>query len=48
MSKNLLFRYIGVFIGLLSVSIGASFFISANIGSEAITVFMQGIMKTTS
>lgn len=47
MKKNKLIRYIGVLIGLVSVSIGASFFISANIGSEAITVFMQGIMRIT-
>lgn len=47
MNKNKVYRYIGVLIGLTFVSIGASFFITANIGSEAITVFMQGIMLLT-
>jgi uncharacterized membrane protein YczE len=47
MNKNKVFRYIGVLFGLLFLSIGASFFITANIGSEAITVFLQGIMFQT-
>lgn len=47
MSKNKVVRYLGVLFGLVFVSIGASFFITANIGSEAITVFMQGIMLQT-
>jgi uncharacterized membrane protein YczE len=47
MNKNKVFRYLGVLFGLVFVSIGASFFITANIGSEAITVFMQGIMLQT-
>jgi uncharacterized membrane protein YczE len=47
MSKNKVVRYLGVIFGLVFVSIGASFFITANIGSEAITVFMQGIMLQT-
>ncbi len=47
MNKNKVARYLGVLIGLTFVSIGASFFITANIGSEAITVFMQGIMLQT-
>jgi uncharacterized protein len=47
MDKNKVVRYLGVLFGLVCVSIGASFFITANIGSEAITVFMQGIMLQT-
>lgn len=47
MNKNKVARYLGVLVGLTFVSIGASFFITANIGSEAITVFMQGIMLQT-
>ena len=47
MKLNKVLRYLGVLVGLTSVSIGASFFITANIGSEAITVFMQGIMLIT-
>jgi uncharacterized membrane protein YczE len=47
MNKNKLLRYIGVLFGLVFLSIGASFFITANIGSEAITVFLQGIMFQT-
>jgi uncharacterized membrane protein YczE len=47
MNKNKVIRYIGVLFGLVFMSIGASFFITANIGSEAITVFIQGIMFQT-
>jgi uncharacterized membrane protein YczE len=47
MSKNKVFRYFGVLFGLAFMSVGASFFITANIGSEAITVFIQGIMFQT-
>jgi uncharacterized protein len=47
MNKNKAIRYIGVLFGLVFMSIGASFFITANIGSEAITVFIQGIMFQT-
>lgn len=47
MNKNKVLRYFGVLFGLVFLSIGASFFITANIGSEAITVFLQGIMVLT-
>jgi uncharacterized membrane protein YczE len=47
MNKNKAFRYLGVLFGLVFMSVGASFFITANIGSEAITVFIQGIMFKT-
>jgi uncharacterized membrane protein YczE len=47
MDKNKAFRYAGVLFGLVFLSIGASFFITANIGSEAITVFLQGIVFQT-
>jgi uncharacterized membrane protein YczE len=47
MDKNKAFRYVGVLFGLVFLSIGASFFITANIGSEAITVFLQGIVFQT-
>ena len=45
--KNKVVRYSGVLVGLNLVALGATLFITASIGAEAITVFMQGIMKIT-
>jgi uncharacterized protein len=45
--KNKVVRYSGVLVGLNLVALGATLFITASIGAEAITVFMQGIMRIT-
>jgi uncharacterized membrane protein YczE len=45
--KNKLVRYGAVLVGLNLVALGATLFITASIGAEAITVFMQGIMLIT-